>query len=290
VNQPFQKRRERLSLFQQLFKRSKPPKITVQDNAVTACPVCKSSHRELDIQANFQSCPSCHHLYSVSAHQRISMVCDDQSFVEYYSGMESSKLANFPMYAGKLVSAQKQSGLKEAVVTGTATIKRQRIAIAVMDSKFMMGSMGQVVGEKLTRLIELATRRKLPLVIFSASGGARMQEGIMSLMQMAKTSAALARFEAVGGFYCSVLTHPTTGGVSASFAMLGDVILAEPNALIGFAGRRVIEKTMNQQLPDDFQKAEFLLEHGFVDRIVKRSDMPSLLYDLICLHSGGKPQ
>lgn len=288
MNQPFQKRRERLNLFQQLFKRSKPPQNLTLDNAVTACPVCQSSHRELDIHANFLCCPSCQHLYPVAAFQRISMVCDDQSFTEYYGGMESFKLARFPNYAAKLTLAQKNSGLKEAVITGTATLRGERIAIAVMDAKFMMGSMGQVVGEKLTRLIELATRRKLPLIIFSASGGARMQEGIMSLMQMAKTSAALSRFEASGGFYCSVLTHPTTGGVSASFAMLGDVILAEPHALIGFAGRRVIEKTMNQQLPDDFQKAEFLLEHGFVDRIVKRHDMPTLLYDLIRLHAGEK--
>jgi acetyl-CoA carboxylase carboxyl transferase subunit beta len=170
------------------------------------------------------------------------------------------------------------------VVCGVATIGGNKTAIAILDAHFMMGSMGSVVGEKITRLIELADRKKLPLIIFSASGGARMQEGINSLMQMAKTSAALAHFGDNGGFYLSVLTHPTTGGVSASFAMLGDIILAEPGALIGFAGRRVIEKTMNEKLPDNFQTAEFIKEKGFVDRIVARKQLRNTLITLLEYH------
>ena len=289
MNQSFQKRRERLNLFQTLFKKPKIKPKAASDSSVSACPVCAHSARDLDIQANFSCCPSCGHLYPVSAYERLAMVCDYESFVEYYGRLESIKLAQFPGYAKKLEHAQATTQLREAVLTGTALIQGQRVAIAVMDARFMMGSMGQVVGEKITRLIELATRRKLPLIIFSASGGARMQEGILSLMQMAKTSSALERFSQKGLFYCSVLTHPTTGGVSASFAFLGDVVLAEPNALIGFAGRRVIEKTLNQQLPDNFQKAEFLLEHGFIDRIVFRHELHETLATLIRLHSWSRP-
>jgi acetyl-CoA carboxylase carboxyl transferase subunit beta len=212
-------------------------------------------------------------------------LCDEKSFKELYRSARSNKINNFPEYLKKLTKAQELTSLNEAVVTGIASINNQSVALAVMDSRFIMGSMGQIVGEKITRLIEVADKKKYPLIILSASGGARMQEGILSLFQMSKTASALARFDDHGGFYVSVLTHPTTGGVSASFAMLGDIILAEPKALIGFAGRRVIEKTMNEQLPEAFQKAEFLLEKGFVDRIVARKDLKTTLSTLIAMHT-----
>lgn len=285
MKQSFQKRRERLNLFQTLFKKPKVTPRLANANSVSACPVCLHSARDLDIQANYHSCPKCGHLYPVGAIERLTMLVDPESFVEYYPRLNSVKLAHFPGYLAKLQRSSASTDLQEAVVCGTALMGGTRVALAVMDARFMMGSMGQVVGEKITRIVELATRRKLPLIIFSASGGARMQEGIMSLMQMAKTSAALDRFAKKELLYVSVLTHPTTGGVSASFALLGDVVLAEPKALIGFAGRRVIEKTINQQLPSEFQTAEFVLEHGFIDRIVPRAELRETLIRLIRMHS-----
>ncbi len=192
---------------------------------------------------------------------------------------------NFPGYLEKIEKMQEKTGLDEAVLTGEATIEGQAVAIGIMDANFIMGSMGTIVGEKITRLFERATEKHLPVVIFTASGGARMQEGIFSLMQMAKISAALQRHNKAGLLYLTVLTDPTTGGVTASFAMDGDIILAEPQSLIGFAGRRVIEQTIRQELPDDFQKAEFLLEHGFVDQIVPRNLLRQRLSDLLRLHS-----
>ena len=199
--------------------------------------------------------------------------------------MKTEDPLNFPDYLEKIASVQEKTGLHEAVLTGEATINQQPVAIGIMDSNFIMGSMGTVVGEKITRLFERALAKNLPVVLFTASGGARMQEGIFSLMQMAKISAAVKRHSEAGLFYLTVLTDPTTGGVTASFAMEGDVILAEPQALIGFAGRRVIEQTIRQELPEDFQKAEFLLEHGFVDQIVPRTQLRERISQLLKLHT-----
>lgn len=198
--------------------------------------------------------------------------------------MKSKNPMDFPNYEEKLKVNEEKSGNFEAVVTGECEIGGNRTIIAVMDSNFLMGSMGTVVGEKITLAIEEATKRKLPIIIFTASGGARMQEGIFSLMQMAKISSALAKHSEEGLLYITVLTDPTTGGVTASFAMLGDIILAEPNALIGFAGRRVIEGTIKEKLPENFQSAEFLLENGFIDNIIKREDLKKALSTLLKFH------
>jgi acetyl-CoA carboxylase carboxyl transferase subunit beta len=201
--------------------------------------------------------------------------------------MRSGNPIDFPQYADKVSGAMKKTGLGEAVITGECLIDGCRAAVGIMDSHFMMASMGSVVGEKITRTFEYATEHRLPVVLFTASGGARMQEGIISLMQMAKTSGAAARHSDAGLLYITVLTDPTTGGVTASFAMLGDIIIAEPKVLVGFAGRRVIEGTIHQLLPDDFQSAEFQQEHGFVDMIVRRQDMRRTLGDLMRLHAAG---
>ncbi len=253
-------------------------------STIVVCEQCQTACAGQDCYWQLYVCQNCGLHMKMTAQQRIAITLDYGSFKETNSTTNSIGIHHFPGYDKKLLSYQEKSGLNEAVITGVGKIEGIHVAIAVMDSHFMMGSMGQVVGEKITRVIELAQRKRLPLIIFTASGGARMQEGIMSLMQMAKTSAALARFSESGGFYCTVLTHPTTGGVSASFAMLGDIIIAEPQATIGFAGRRVIEKTINETLPDHFQSSEFLLEKGFIDCIVPRLDMKQTLYQLCKLH------
>ncbi|MCG8584535.1 MAG: acetyl-CoA carboxylase, carboxyltransferase subunit beta [Pirellulales bacterium] len=224
-------------------------------------------------------CPECGYHWYVSARERIDQVLDDGTFEEWDGNLEPSDPLEFKdrkAYADRLVAEQKRTGLKEAAITGTGMIRARRVAFGVTDSSFIMGSMGSVVGEKLTRLVERATEENLPLIIVSGSGGgARMHEGILSLMQMAKVSAALAKYDEAGGLYISVLTNPTMGGVAASFAMLGDVTFAEPKALIGFAGPRTIKATIRIELPEGFQTSEFLLEHGFVDRIVARPDLKS---------------
>lgn len=212
------------------------------------------------------------------------MLLDSKSFRELDEKLTAPNALKFPGYDDKLQTARKNTGLTEGVVTARGKIDGRLAVFAVLDSRFLMGSMGAAVGEKVTRAVEYADRANLPLIIFSASGGARMQEGILSLMQMAKTSAALERFSEHGGLYISVLTHPTTGGVTASFASLGDVTLAEPGALIGFAGPRVIEQTIGQKLPEGFQRSEYLEEHGFVDQIVPRSQMKETLSLLLRLH------
>ena len=203
-----------------------------------------------------------------------------------FTGIETTDALKFPNYQKKLAAVREMTGLDEAVLTGTALIKGQKVALGIMDSNFIMASMGSVVGEKITRLFEFATENRLPVVLFTASGGARMQEGILSLMQMAKISSAVQRHSKEKLFYLTVLTDPTTGGVTASFAMEGDIIMAESQALVGFAGRRVIESTVREKLPDDFQKAEFLLEHGFVDLIVERSQIRETIGQLLALHGG----
>ncbi len=284
MNQHFDKRRERLNLFQAIFSKPKTIKISEKELDFVVCPKCNKAIETNEIKKHLSVCPQCDYHFPLSAYQRVETVFDPSSFYEVYANATSTGLNSFPDYLNKLTRYQKDTNLNEAVVVGTAKVNDIKVAIAIMDSRFMMGSMGQIVGEKITRIIELATRRKYPLIIFTASGGARMQEGIISLMQMAKTSAALERFNQAGGFYLTVLTHPTTGGVSASFAMLGDIILAEPQALIGFAGRRVIEKTVKEQLPDDFQTSEFLHKKGFIDQIVHRRDLRVKIAQCLMFH------
>lgn len=237
-----------------------------------------------DVYANQNICPKCGGYFRIGANQRIRLLTDEGTFEEWDREMELSNPLSFPGYEKKLLAAQEKSHLNEAIVTGCCKIGGYPAALGVCDARFLMSSMGHNMGEKITRMVERATREQLPVVIFSCSGGARMQEGMVSLMQMAKTSAALKRHHDAGQLFVSVLTDPTTGGVTASFAMLGDIILAEPGALIGFAGPRVIEQTIGQKLPDGFQRAEFLLEHGFIDKIVKREEMREILAEILRLH------
>lgn len=239
-----------------------------------------------DVRANDYICPKCGGYFRVHAYRRIEMTVDVGSFEEWSRGMEVSNPLNFPGYEKKLEAVREKTGLDEAIITGRAAIGGYPTVLGVCDARFLMSSMGHNVGEKITRAVERATVEKLPVILFACSGGARMQEGMVSLMQMAKTSAALKRHHDAGQLFVSVLTDPTTGGVTASFAMLGDVILAEPGALIGFAGPRVIEQTIGQKLPEGFQRSEFLLEHGFIDKIVKRGEMKKVLTQILKLHSG----
>lgn len=242
-------------------------------------------NKELD--KNFKVCQKCGFHFRLNSQERLKMTLDEGSFRELDNGVLPVNPFDLPDYENKLAQARKNTGLNEAVVTGEGTIEGLPVMVAVMDAYFMMASMGTVVGEKITRAIEAALAAKKPLIIFSASGGARMQEGILSLMQMAKTVAALTRLAEAGILYITILTDPTTGGVSASFAAVGDIIIAEPGALIGFAGPRVIEQTIRQKLPEGFQRAEFLKQHGFVDVIVPRSQMKPTLARLLDLHLRG---
>lgn len=259
----------------------------VPDGAWVKCNHCGKILYKKILEENYNMCPNCKYYFRLNAYERIDLICDKNTFIEFNKNMESKNPMNFPGYEKKLQSNKKNSGLNEAVVTGFAKINGNDTILCIMDSNFMMGSMGTVVGEKITLAIENAIERKLPIIIFTASGGARMQEGILSLMQMAKISSALAKHSESGLLYITVLTDPTTGGVTASFAMQGDIILAEPKALVGFAGRRVIEGTIKEKLPDDFQSAEFLLDKGFVDNIVNRNELKSKLSLLLEIH---KPQ
>ena len=240
-----------------------------------------------EFEKNLCVCPGCGYHSRIGCERRLELTVDSGSFSEYDKKMESRNPIDFPEYEEKIAALQEKTGLRDAIMTGECTIEGSRCCIGIMDSGFMMASMGSVVGEKVTRLFERATEEKLPVVLFTASGGARMQEGIVSLMQMAKTSGAVAKHSDAGNLYITVLTDPTTGGVTASFASLGDIILAEPKVLIGFAGRRVIEGTIRQRLPDDFQSAEFLLEHGFADAVVSRQELRGVLGNLLRLHERG---
>ncbi|MGI6452147.1 MAG: acetyl-CoA carboxylase, carboxyltransferase subunit beta [Syntrophomonadaceae bacterium] len=251
------------------------------------CPGCSAHLWEKDLKDNHQVCPRCSHHFTLGARERINMIVDPDSFNEIDADLASFNFLGFPGYDEKLALAREQSGLNEAVVTGYASLNKRKIVLGVMDSRFMMASMGSVVGEKICRAIELAMEIKSPLIIFASSGGARMQEGIISLMQMAKTSAAIGRFNKTGLPYISVLTHPTTGGVFASFASLADIIIAEKGALIGFAGARVIQQTIGTRLPEKFQRAEFLFEHGMLDLVVGRLELRQYLDRLLRLHQGG---
>ncbi|MCM3038638.1 acetyl-CoA carboxylase, carboxyltransferase subunit beta [Paenibacillus motobuensis] len=261
------------------------PKREIPEGLMNKCSRCGSIQYSKELEKNLKVCPSCGYHMRLNAMERIRMTMDEDSFTEYDRDLVSEDPLEFPGYATKLEQQALKSGLREAVITGEGMIGGFPVVVAVMSFDFFTGSMGSAVGEKITRAIEAATAKRLPIIIFSTSGGARMQESILSLMQMAKTSAALSRHNEQGGFYISVITDPTTGGVSASFAMLGDIIIAEPGAVFGFAGRIVIEQTIRQKLPDDFQTAEFNLQHGQLDLVVHRKELKAMLTKLIDLHS-----
>ncbi|ALC82004.1 MULTISPECIES: acetyl-CoA carboxylase, carboxyltransferase subunit beta [Bacillus] len=254
---------------------------------MTKCPSCKKILLTKELDKNLRVCMNCGHHLQMNARQRISSLFDEGSFQEFNEGMRSNNPLEFPGYLEKLEKDREKTSLNEAVVTGEGKIEGIPAVIAVMDASFRMGSMGTVVGDKISKAAELAKNKRYPLLIFTASGGARMQEGVLSLMQMAKTSSELKFLSNEKGLIISIMTHPTTGGVSASFASLGDINLAEPGALIGFAGRRIIEQTIREKLPDDFQTAEFLLKHGQLDAIVHRAEMKSTLAQLLKLHQTG---
>ncbi|MDR3594832.1 acetyl-CoA carboxylase, carboxyltransferase subunit beta [Clostridium sp.] len=257
-------------------------KPTIPSGMWEKCDKCNSMIYTEDLENSKYVCTTCGHHFRINAKQRVRMFFDRDTFKEFWRELKTTNPLKFDGYEEKLKSGKTNS--TEAVVTGIGQLNGINVACAVMDSFFMMGSMGTVVGEKITRLVEYATENKLPVIIFTTSGGARMQEGIFSLMQMAKVSAALAKHDEAGLLYITVLTDPTTGGVTASFAMEGDIILSEPNALVGFAGRRVIENTIKESLPDNFQTAEFLLEKGFIDAIVERKNMRACIYKILVLH------
>ena len=261
----------------------------VPDNLMRKCNACKAAVFADEVKQNHYICPHCGNYFHVPAYRRIKMVVDRKSFTEWDVHMEEQNPLQYKGYEEKIRSLREKTGLDEAVVTGKCTIKGTPTALGVCDCRFMMSSMGEVVGEKITRVFERATKERLPVILYICSGGARMQEGLVSLMQMAKTSMAIRKHSDAGLLYVPVLTDPTTGGVTASFAMLGDIILAEPGSLIGFAGPRVIEQTIGQKLPKGFQRAEFLLEHGFVDKIVEREEQRSVLADILKLHENKIP-
>ncbi len=258
--------------------------VEIPANKWAKCDKCKEIVYKEGLEENFYICPSCGYHFRLSSQNRIKQVIDEGTFEEFDLKIDTVNPLKIDEYTKKLKTLREKTGLDEGVTCGTGMIGGEQVVIAVMDSNFFMGSMGTVVGEKITYSIEKAIELKLPIIIFCVSGGARMQEGIMSLMQMAKTSAAIAKLDDAGLLYISVLTDPTYGGVTASFATLGDIILAEPGAMIGFAGPRVIQQTINQALPKDFQTAEFMLEHGFVDKVVERKDMKETLYKLLLMH------
>ena len=275
------------------------PKNQLEEGGRTAAPVhedagepektCPNCHKSIPLSrlwAQNLVC-ACGHHFRMKARQRLSLICDRGSFVELFRGVKAGNPLDFPGYSEKIETARTGSGEEEAVICGTAALEGQNCCLFAMEPYFMMGSMGSAVGEKITRLFEYATEHRLPVIGFTVSGGARMQEGLLSLMQMAKTSAAVKRHSDAGLLYVAVLTDPTTGGVTASFAMEADIILAEPGATVGFAGARVIEQTTRKSLPKGFQTAEFVLEHGFVDRIVPRAGQRQLLSELLRLHNGG---
>ena len=281
MNSIFAKRRARLLAMKAIRDNYIPG-----DKLIT-CPKCGQESERKTVAEGLSVCPKCGYHFPIGGYYRLSTILDPGSFRELNEEYPAADPLSFPGYRAKLTAAQRKTGLTEAAVTATGTIGGHKCVVGVLDSRFFMGSMSAAVGEKITLAIEYAAKNKLPLILFSASGGARMQEGILSLMQMAKTSAALARFSDKGLLYISVLTDPTTGGVTASFASLGDIILAEPGALIGFAGPRVIQQTIGETLPEGFQRAEYQEEHGFVDAVVPRSQMRETLSQLLLLHEKG---
>lgn len=258
----------------------------VPEGIMMKCPECRKNVFTKDLMKNFKVCPTCDHHMKMTAHERVDIFLDENTFESMDDHLETVNPLNFPGYTEKIKSDVEKTNINEAVLTGSGEIEGNKIVVAIMDSHFRMGSMGSVVGEKITRAIEKATELRVPFIIFTASGGARMQEGILSLMQMAKTSVALRRHSDQGLLFISILTHPTTGGVSASFASVGDINIAEPKALIGFAGRRVIEQTVREKLPEDFQTAEFLMDHGQLDAVIHRKDMKNTVASLVRMHLG----
>ena len=269
---------------------SEQAKQDVPEGIMTKCPKCKKIMYTKELNKNLKVCLHCEHHHPMNAKERIESLIDEGTFKQYDTNMISENPLEFPSYLEKLEGDRKKTGINEAVVTGEGTINSFPVVVAVMDSTFRMGSMGSVVGEKITRAIENAKAKGYPFIIFTASGGARMQEGVLSLMQMAKTSSALKLFSESGGLIISIMTHPTTGGVSASFASLGDYNFAEPKALIGFAGRRIIEQTIREDLPEDFQTAEFLLNCGQLDAVIHRADMKDTLTNVLDIHHVGGDQ
>ncbi|MFC0473272.1 acetyl-CoA carboxylase, carboxyltransferase subunit beta [Halalkalibacter kiskunsagensis] len=264
---------------------SERAKQEVPEGLMTKCPSCRTIMYTKELKKNLYVCDACGHHHRITAYERMDSLYDAGSFVEFDKDMISENPLHFPTYEEKLEADRKKTDLNEAIVTGKGTINGFGAVVAAMDPRFRMGSMGSVVGEKITRAVEYAIEIEVPFILFSASGGARMQEGVLSLMQMAKTSAALQKLNRQGGLFISIMTHPTTGGVSASFASLGDYNFAEPKALIGFAGRRIIEQTIRQELPEDFQTAEFLLKHGQLDRVISRLDMKETLTTILDIHA-----
>lgn len=277
MNDIFHKRRKSLNHLLDIRKPSRT-------QAKIVCPHCKEEVYTLQVKENHKICPKCQFYFPMTPEERILSLADAKTFREHDKKLRTVNPLDFPEYEEKLKVNEERTGHADAVMTGTMKLNGMETAIAVMDGRFLMGSMGTVVGEKIVRITEYAGKKKLPLIIFSASGGARMQEGLFSLMQMAKTSAAVEKFKNKGGLFVSVLTNPTTGGVSASFANLGDIIIAEPKALICFAGPRVIEQTIGQKLPKGFQRAEFLLEHGMVDMVTERKELKDVLVRILKMH------
>lgn len=281
-------------MLKDLFR--KPKYVTVHADTVKKdipeglwlkCPTCNEILYSKELEKTLKTCGKCGHHFRMTARERINITVDEGSFVELDDSLTTANPLGFKDYPNKVAQAQEKTHLKEAIVTGIAAIDGNQVVIGVMDANFVMGSMGSVVGEKVARAADKAAEMKIPLVIFATSGGARMQEGIIALMQMAKTCGALARLDEAGILYISVLTDPTTGGVTASFAAMGDIVLAEPGALIGFTGARVMEQTIRQKLPEGFQSAEFLLQHGFIDNVVPRTQMKKTLATLLDIHTAG---
>lgn len=267
-------------------KRESPPqnkknKVDIPIGKWVKCDNCKEIIYKETVRENLSICPYCGHYFRMHINKRLEMIADVGTYKRFDLNIETSNPLGLEDYPKKLKTLKEKTGIDEAVAAGTCKINGEKVVICIMDSGFLMGTMGAVVGEKITYAIEQAIEQRLPLIIFTVSGGARMQEGIVSLMQMAKTTAALTKLDEAGLLYISVLTDPTYGGVTASFASLGDIILAEPGAMIGFAGQRVIKQTIGEELPEGFQTAEFLLEHGFIDKIVERKDLKDSLYKLI---------
>ncbi|HOI47247.1 MAG TPA: acetyl-CoA carboxylase, carboxyltransferase subunit beta [Bacilli bacterium] len=289
MNNFFDKRKVELDVFKQTVRNRKiiATKINIPDGLFMKCEICNEMVLQEDVEKNLEVCPNCNNHFRISARLRLKMMCDGEKFTELFTTIQTVNPLKFPDYLEKIQKYQTETKELDAFVAARGAIDGIEVAIGALDSYFMMGSMGSAVGEKVTRLIEYATKHRLPLIIFSASGGARMQEGIFSLMQMAKTAAALKYHSGARLLYISVLTNPTTGGVAASFASLGDINIAESGALIGFAGQRVIKQTINQELPKDFQTAEFQLAKGFVDLILSRKDLKPTISKLLQFHCKG---
>ncbi|MGE8206333.1 acetyl-CoA carboxylase, carboxyltransferase subunit beta [Heyndrickxia sp. NPDC080065] len=264
---------------------SETAKSDVPEGIMSKCPNCRKILYTKELQKNLKVCIHCGYHHPMNAYERVESFLDENTFKEFDRHLQSENPLNFPDYLEKLQKDQQKTNMNEAVLTGSGNINDHEVVVAIMDSSFRMGSMGSVVGEKITRAIEEADKRHIPFIIFTASGGARMQEAVLSLMQMAKTSAALKKFSENGGLAISIMTHPTTGGVSASFASLGDFNFAEPGALIGFAGRRIIEQTVREELPEDFQTAEYLLKHGQLDAVINRLDLKEKITTVLEIHS-----